>query len=1201
MKWISTRLAACSLLAMSWASLAYATPAIDTVRVDLNPLIDRAFRSPVQFAVNIPHAVSSATQGNWTRNGATSTWEYGVRIPTAVSMSFHATNVILPPGAVLTVRTAQTHSQYTARNVGRSGLWGRPMPGDTLSFSLSVNSAEASRVRLHIESVQAGYRSLGAGVADHPHYRALKKLSAGSSSGCTANYECYMTSANQNAALATVALTIENLYQCSGTLVNDVPGDGTPYVLTARHCESGQLGGGNPDAAATVSVYWDAITACGSTLGSIYSSGTPTQTGATTVLEQQDMWLIQLDAPPAAADAFYAGWDASGNPITGGYTIEHALGGDKQYVAWNGTDVMEQFSSTTLNVAYNSNFWGVVNSVGNLGAGASGSALFSPNNQLTGSASLAELPGGANTAGICPANAPATPSPSTVTALFTSLSGVWSSTADRTSSSGGKTMQSLLDPSATGQLTNSGLATTPLTITASTTFADSGSLVTLSWNAAGAQSCTAWGGTAGDGWAGPHAGSGSIQLTDLTGGTVNYALNCRAGNQIDEGVATVTWDYVAPVTNFSGSSVLELGSSTQFNWEANVSPCTASGGNAGDGWAGPQPVSGSYILTVGQLGVSNYTLTCGSGDWIAASTVAIDGVPPTISIVADVTQIGTGADFTISWGGVPPPGGNCTPSGGSATDNWVANNSFSGGDGYSIISEAAPGTYTYTITCTGGGQTKSASTSVVVTGGAPAISLTAVAPVQQIYVVGQYGNAPPNLVWTSNESNCVINYTANGGGSQAIVLSGGNPLGAVLDGETAPGSVTYQLECQDYGETASTTIDWVTTPTPSVLTVATASWASNLAYPVSWNSSTGPCVAAGGATGDGWAGAKAMAATQSVSESQPGTYVFTLTCGSGNSESTSTLAVTVPSPFLQVYSSEGYTAGEPGPQTSIVWSATVGPCTYVDGSAASPVGVTVPPIGSALPTPATAGTYLFTVTCGSGAAALSQTIFAQIPVFANVPTTISASATTVPVDTPVTVAWNSGGGLCTSLGGNGNLPWLGQLPASGSLIVTNSSPGAITYALNCAGLGAQVIVTYTAIPPTTANAPAPQVNLAVSNSTPSAGQGTQLTWTSQNANACSASGGLAGDGWSGSLALSGSMTVSDPSAGTVDYTITCTGAPPAASSTVSVVTANAAAPTGSGKGGGGAVDLLFVLGLMLPAALRARASFRATRSVNAVS
>ena len=36
----------------------------------------------------------------------------------------------------------------------------------------------------------------------------------------------------------------------SGVLLNDVPGDGVPYVLTARHCENGSANGGAPGAAA---------------------------------------------------------------------------------------------------------------------------------------------------------------------------------------------------------------------------------------------------------------------------------------------------------------------------------------------------------------------------------------------------------------------------------------------------------------------------------------------------------------------------------------------------------------------------------------------------------------------------------------------------------------------------------------------------------------------------------------------------------------------------------------------------------------------------------------------------------------------------------------------------------------------------------------------------------------------------------------
>jgi len=49
--------------------------------------------------------------------GALSTWVYSVRIPTAISLSFHAAGIVLPPSAVLTVSTARTTARYTARDV----------------------------------------------------------------------------------------------------------------------------------------------------------------------------------------------------------------------------------------------------------------------------------------------------------------------------------------------------------------------------------------------------------------------------------------------------------------------------------------------------------------------------------------------------------------------------------------------------------------------------------------------------------------------------------------------------------------------------------------------------------------------------------------------------------------------------------------------------------------------------------------------------------------------------------------------------------------------------------------------------------------------------------------------------------------------------------------------------------------------------
>jgi hypothetical protein len=120
-----------------------------------------------------------------------------VRVPTAVSLSFHAVHAKLPASAVLTVRGITATTVYRDKDLHRSELWSRIHPGDTLEFSLTVTVAERAAARLDIISLQAGYCSLGAGVQDHPYYRYLRRqLSAASNnSSCVQNYECFTNAA----------------------------------------------------------------------------------------------------------------------------------------------------------------------------------------------------------------------------------------------------------------------------------------------------------------------------------------------------------------------------------------------------------------------------------------------------------------------------------------------------------------------------------------------------------------------------------------------------------------------------------------------------------------------------------------------------------------------------------------------------------------------------------------------------------------------------------------------------------------------------------------------------------------------------------------------------------------------------------------------------------------------------------------------
>lgn len=80
----------------------------------------------------------------------------------------------------------------------------------------------------------------------------------------------------------------------------------------------------------------------------------------------------------------------------------------------------------------------------------------------------------------------------------------------------------------------------------------------------------------------------------------------------------------------------------------------------------------------------------------------------------------------------------------------------------------------------------------------------------------------------------------------------------------------------------------------------------------------------------------------------------------------------------------------------------------------------------------------------------------------------------------------------------------------------------------------------------------PAVTITASSNSVSQGQTVSLTWSTANATSCSASADPAESDWSGSHATSGSQSVIPASLGTINYTLTCTGAGGSASGSASV-------------------------------------------------
>ena len=128
----------------------------------------------------------------------------------------------------------------------------------------------------------------------------------------------------------------------------------------------------------------------------------------------------------------------------------------------------------------------------------------------------------------------------------------------------------------------------------------------------------------------------------------------------------------------------------------------------------------------------------------------------------------------------------------------------------------------------------------------------------------------------------------------------------------------------------------------------------------------------------------------------------------------------------------------------------------------------------------------------------------------------------------VTLTWSSTGTSgCTASGG-----WSGSIAASGSQAVSVGSTGSVPFTISCNGAGG------TATAETKINAyERVAINLALSRTDVITYQASTLTWSVANADSCTASGA-----WSGTKALTGSLTIPTTAEASNTYELSCANA-----------------------------------------------------------
>ncbi len=330
---------------------------------------------------------------------------------------------------------------------------------------------------------------------------------------------------------------------------------------------------------------------------------------------------------------------------------------------------------------------------------------------------------------------------------------------------------------------------------------DANQTTIIRWTSSDATACTASGA-----WSGARAVIGSTGIGPLSQDS-DYTLSCTGPGGTDTATLRVTVAAApepAPTLSFTASpGTITSGQSVNLSWNAT----NASGCQAGNGWSGNRPVSGTE--TRGPLTANtSFSLTCAGpgGSVTRTRSVTVTTAPtspaPTLSFSVTPSTVTSGQSVSLNWSTTDTTG--CT-----AGNGWTGSRATSGTETRGPLTANT----SFSLSCTGPGGSVSQSRSVTVTAApttpVPTVSLSAASTLVS-------SGSSTTLTWSStNATSC----TASGGWSGNRAISGSASTGS-LDRQT-----TFSLSCTGAGGSAlamvsvsvqgTVTLSWVA-PTENV-------------------------------------------------------------------------------------------------------------------------------------------------------------------------------------------------------------------------------------------------------------------------------------------------------------------------------------------------------------------------------------------------
>jgi hypothetical protein len=317
--------------------------------IDINILLkedaindSKQLRSPYRFAEKIPVNLNLFNSGTWVNlDNGDRIWKLNVVSNGARTINFMMDRYSLPAGAELYIYNKQKTDKigpYTENENQENGVLGTWIVyGDDVILEYYEPRNVRGLGRISINEVSHGYRGFGSAE------KSFLKLNE--SGACNVDVMCNpnqsssnnvdWTTVRDNYRHAVGVMIVNGSTFCTGTLMNNVREDGTPFFLTADHCLGNNTGDGRgstfPSNNWAVGFDWFTNTpdcaTFANTSGPVFSSRILSGMTLRANRGASDFALFEMNQdPPASWNLYYGGWNNSVAPSNAQLSMHHPSG-----------------------------------------------------------------------------------------------------------------------------------------------------------------------------------------------------------------------------------------------------------------------------------------------------------------------------------------------------------------------------------------------------------------------------------------------------------------------------------------------------------------------------------------------------------------------------------------------------------------------------------------------------------------------------------------------------------------------------------------------------------------------------------------------------------------------------------------------------------------------------------------------------------